>query len=114
MRRQAALLNAPPKHLAQQVCHPAGIASYGHAGFSLLDRTWPRPILSAPDLPVCLEAKTKGEADWRLQLPQRPQFIAEKGVCCFPAALGATHIDVPVSNSIDDHCRSQSSDTRRP
>ena len=60
------------------------------------------------------EAKTKGEADWRLQLPQRPQFIAEKGVCCFPAALGATHIDVPVSNSIDDHCRSQSSDTRRP
>ena len=61
-----------------------------------------------------LRGEDKGRRRLALQLSQRPQFIAQERMRGFLAALGPAPCIVPVSNSIDDHCRSQSSGTLRP
>jgi hypothetical protein len=60
------------------------------------------------------EAKTKGEADWRFSSRSARYSSPKRGCVADSPPLARRTCIVAVSNSIDDHCRAQSSDTRRP
>jgi hypothetical protein len=60
------------------------------------------------------EAKTKGEAAWRLSSRSARNSSPSRGWVAASPPLARRTCIVPVSNAIDDHCSSQSSDTRRP